>query len=734
MINPASVTTADQDEYHSLAALFIEYTSKNLFITGKAGTGKTTFLKRITEHCSKKHVVLAPTGVAAINAQGTTINAFFQIPPGFYVPPGKQITNRSGFYNMTDVIRNLNYSAVKKDLLRRLDTIIIDEVSMVRGDQLDLLDLILRHIKDDQTPFGGIQLVLIGDLFQLPPVVRNEDVLIYKQLYPSPFFFSAIIIGQHPFIQIEFNRVYRQSDDKFIEILNQIRSNTITNDSLTVLNKRYLIGSPRENAEDYIIITSHNAAAQTINTERLDALPEIEYTFEGEIKGEFKDNMLPIEKTLKLKKGAHVMFIKNDSGENRRYFNGKMGRISSISQGEIKVIFPDNVEIILEKVSWYALDYSASTDNDSIIPIQIGEFSQYPVKLAWAATIHKSQGLTFEKAIIDAANSFEAGQVYVALSRVRTLEGLILRSEITRESIQFNNEVLSFHAPLPKEELERLFAKGQIDFLLEKLFEEFLLKPVILILQDLFAKPETFKQKINTASLILFGNILDALISLNQIITRFTNEIKTAALANLGYTHIAARFASAKTYLTNKISQDCFVPLSEIEQVLSNHKIDQHTKAYWEKIKSALHQQNEGMNFAVNIVNQLSEGAALTVLFDQLKQSSSESHVAPVAKAKNKRSMSVNKSIQETIAFIQSGKKIDEISSIRNLGISTIENHILEALKLGLISAEKILEKSRLDAITAAVNTLGNNVYDIKEQLGDEYSFFEIRIGISEAN
>jgi ATP-dependent DNA helicase PIF1 len=408
---------------------FIEYSTQNIFLTGKAGTGKTTLLKKIQDNTSKKMVVLAPTGVAAMNAKGTTINSFFQLPPGSFFPGDISLENlQSGILSIQSMVSDLSYSKDKMDLFIILELLVIDEVSMVRCDLLDVIDAILKAVRRNNEPFGGVQLLLIGDLYQLPPVTKREEWAFLSRAYASPYFFESIVIRRNPALQIELTQVFRQTEPEFINILNDIRNNTISDQSLKLLNERYQPDFVATEGLNPIIITSHNAEANSINKQKLEELPGTEHIFEGETSGAFRDLGLQAEQTLKLKEGAQVMFIKNDVGENRKYYNGKIGTIKFIIGSDVYISFPGEEDMLLKKTSWQSFEYKADPE-EVIMQQQVGEFTQYPIKLAWAVTIHKSQGLTFDHAIIDAGKSFIAGQVYVALSRVRTLDGLILRSK-----------------------------------------------------------------------------------------------------------------------------------------------------------------------------------------------------------------------------------------------------------------------------------------------------------------
>ncbi|HWW41129.1 ATP-dependent DNA helicase, partial [Pedobacter sp.] len=454
-------TTGSTNDIFDKVLSFIDTTNQNIFLTGKAGTGKTTLLRKIKETSAKKIVIVAPTGVAAMNAKGVTINSFFQLPPGSFFPGDISLENlQAGILSISSMVSDLSYTREKTKLFNELELLVVDEVSMVRCDLLDVIDAILRTVRKNNLPFGGVQVLLIGDLYQLPPVTKREDWAFLNRAYASPYFFEALVIRRNPLLQIELTNVFRQTEPEFINILNDIRNNRINENDLSLLNQRYEPSFSASNELNPIIITSHNAEANTINKEKLDELQGPEYTFEGEISGEFRDLNLQAEQSLKLKEGAQIMFIKNDTGDNRKFYNGKIGKVKSIIDGEIIISFPQEEDLLLEKSSWQSFEYKTDTE-EAIVQQQVGEFSQYPIKLAWAVTIHKSQGLTFDSAIIDAGKSFVAGQVYVALSRVRTLQGLILKSKITTESLRSNPEVLNYMKPAKEEELSNILVTEQ---------------------------------------------------------------------------------------------------------------------------------------------------------------------------------------------------------------------------------------------------------------------------------
>lgn len=421
-----------------LAFNFLEYTGTSVFLTGKAGTGKTTFLCELRRRSPKRMIVLAPTGVAAINAGGVTIHSFFQLPFGPYIAGATEtVKSENRFTN--------KFSREKINIIRSMDLLVIDEISMVRADLLDAVSDVLCRYKDRTRPFGGVQLLMIGDLQQLAPVIKEEEWGLLKEHYDSPFFFSSHALQAVTYAGIELVHVYRQSDATFIGLLNRIRDHRVDAATLQLLNKRYIPGFNPDDAEGYIILTTHNYQAQQINQRKLEQLEERTYTYEAEVKDDFPEYSFPTEQHLVLKKGAQVMFIKNDSSPEKRYYNGKIGRITAISADNIMVRCGNEKEAIaVTPEEWTNTKYSIDAETREITETVTGSFRQYPLKAAWAITIHKSQGLTFEKAVVDAGAAFTHGQVYVALSRCKTLEGLVLRSPLRAEALISDRTVKQF--------------------------------------------------------------------------------------------------------------------------------------------------------------------------------------------------------------------------------------------------------------------------------------------------
>lgn len=421
-----------------LAFEFVQYTNRNIFLTGKAGTGKTTFLQSLKNRTFKRMIVVAPTGVAAINAGGVTIHSFFQLAFGPHLPEEVILNPESGK-------RDFRFNRDKIRIVRSLDLLVIDEISMVRADLLDAIDEVLRRYRDKDKPFGGLQLLMIGDLHQLAPVVKEEDSKLLSPYYDTFYFFGSRALQKTDYVSIELTQIFRQSDEHFIELLGNVREKKLDEAALKELNKRHKPEIFTTNTEGYITLTTHNYQSQSINEYRLNRLGSELYIFQAVIEGDFPEYGYPTDSELELKRGAQVMFIKNDSSGEKQYFNGKIGKIIDIDEDDIFIeCTGDDKPIKARKEEWKNIRYEIDPETNDIKETEIGSFTQYPLKLAWAITIHKSQGLTFEKAIIDANEAFAHGQVYVALSRCRTLEGLVLSSPLTRSCIKSDSEINEF--------------------------------------------------------------------------------------------------------------------------------------------------------------------------------------------------------------------------------------------------------------------------------------------------
>lgn len=462
------MTTNPQIE---LARRYVEQTGVSVFLTGKAGTGKTTFLHEVAAKCAKRHAVVAPTGVAAINAGGVTIHSFFQLPFAPYLPDVKELVTE---YQMPDKFKSLNKT--KLNVIRTLELLIIDEISMVRADLLDAIDMTLRRYRKSSRPFGGVQLLMIGDVHQLSPVVTETERPFMEKVYPTPYFFASKALQQVPYVTIELTTVYRQQNQAFVELLNHVRDNNIDTETLRALNAR--VGAPQK--KDAITLTTHNRQADAINRKHMLALNGEQHIFEAILKGNFPEKTLPCDRTLEIKVGERVMFVKNDSSGGHRYYNGKLATVTGFIRDEennkeyIEVVDDDGDTINVNRELWESLKYTLDAKTNEITQEVEGTFSQYPLQAAWAITIHKAQGLTFDRVIIDAADAFAFGQVYVALSRCRTLEGLTLSTPLTANVAFDDLSVSHFVSSQPTfEQTSEAASEYERQYRLEKLMELF---------------------------------------------------------------------------------------------------------------------------------------------------------------------------------------------------------------------------------------------------------------------
>ena len=570
-----------------LALDFIEKTDRNLFITGKAGTGKTTFLHQIKKKSLKRMVIVAPTGVAAINAKGVTIHSFFQMPFGPILP--NQIANTSNAQR--------KFSKTKIDIIKSLDLVIIDEISMVRADLLDGIDQVMRRYKNRNKVFGGAQILMIGDLQQLAPVVRPNEWSLLQSHYNTVYFFSSKAYQEANVVSIELKHIYRQKNEDFIKILNEIRTDTLSDMSAKILNKNYNPSFSPTKEEGYITLTTHNNRANLINESELNKLKIKSSFFNAEVSGKFNENAYPNAERLELKVGAQVMFIKNDSSTDKRYYNGKIGIITAISKESVTVKCANEIdEIVTEKETWSNINYSINEETKAIKEEMIGAFSQIPLRLAWAITIHKSQGLTFEKAIIDAEASFAHGQTYVALSRCTSLEGLVLKTPITSSAIINDSTVSVFNESVeenhPDEsvlnESEKHF---QLNLISEILDYQPLLYPITRLIDIFYNNRTSIK-----------GDVIDHLqtikddgiVALMKISNGFKNQLNTLSEDNVlpqNSSQIQERFIKAITYFLNTTKNSIQKPLDTITFSTDNKAVKKDFSKQFDSLQEKLEEK-----------------------------------------------------------------------------------------------------------------------------------------------
>lgn len=736
-----AMSGTDFNTMFRLAAGFVQHTSKHVFLTGKAGTGKTTFLKYLKENSFKHIVIVAPTGVAAINAGGVTLHSFFQLPIGTYLPTRQYVQADTGgeVTNEPTLFRNLRLNKAKRELLREIELLVIDEVSMVRADMLDAVDAILRHFRQAvHLPFGGVQVLYIGDLNQLPPVVSQREWQVLKDFYKSPFFFDSLAVQQAPPVYIELNKIYRQSDADFIRVLNNIRNNEASATDLALLNERYnprFVPNPGDN---FITLTSHNAKADAINQRELAKLQGKLYHFEGEVTGDFSDKSFPVDKTLALKTGAQIMFIKNDKGEHRKFFNGKIGTVSRIAGNQLYVTFPgEEGELEVEKETWYNIRYTYDRENDKIEEEELGSFKQYPVRLAWAITIHKSQGLTFEKAIIDAGEAFAAGQVYVALSRLTSTEGMVLYSKIPAHSIRTDERVKAFsQSGLLEHELQDLLQEEQKYFVTQTLLSTFQLAKQVDLLESHLESYAGRTIPDEAAAVAWAGGLVNKGKELQDVGARFIQQLESmlpTAEAD-HFQQLSERIQKAASYFVKAFDEGLLQPIRDHAQAW---RIKTRVKKYskdLEQLATAMERKKWAIEHAVHLAKGLTQGldaiALLQIVEEQRKRQAQSQADTAAMPAKEKPVKGETRAI--SLEMFRSGKDIATIAAERNLTVSTVEGHLATYIESGEISVNDIVPGHKIPVILSAIaqaepKTLGT----LKSRLGNDYSYGEIKAVMS---
>ncbi|WP_426475100.1 helix-turn-helix domain-containing protein [Chryseobacterium balustinum] len=690
----------------------IEYTSRSVFLTGKAGTGKTTFLNEFVKKTKKKHIVVAPTGIAAINAGGVTIHSMFGLPLRTFLPTTDRIDS-SLANNILDLQQHFKYRKDKLKLLREVEVLIIDEVSMLRADVLDMMDFSLRFIRRNNQRFGGVQMLFIGDLYQLPPVVRDEHVL--KMFYNSPFFFDSLAIKDIPLLTIELTKVYRQTDQGFLEILNAIRDGDVANIDFNHLNERYDPGF-EAGEEPYVYLCSHNKMADDINQEKLKDIKVSPKSYEAKLFGEFKENQFPNEQFLELKVGAQVMFIRNDITGEKKYFNGKLGEISSLDENEVKVILEGSErEITVKREVWEQKKYSLDTDKN-IKEEVLGSFEQFPIKLAWAVTIHKSQGLTFDKVIIDAGKSFTAGQVYVALSRCRTLEGIVLKSKITPEVIFKDNRILKFQGETQaNDNVESILNQEKYDYSIRKVLRtvdcQWFLKEVEQWNNLSIVTKSIDRTKSNQLYLQLKRDVLNLGKIFEKLERIIFQKVNLFIEKKEDWSEIESKSKGAVNFFFTEIRDKVFNPLKEFYAEIKGAK---GLKQYNEELKNWLEDIEEYLNSLKEI--HLLE----TKLLDE--------------KNDKEVSMKIAKVPSQVLTFqlFEQGKTISEIAMERGLVKETVIGHLAKFAEQGLLDIARVITSDKIKAFKEMFHRdPKENLTDWKAALPNDFEFNEIRILIN---
>jgi ATP-dependent DNA helicase PIF1 len=709
-----------------LAEQFALYTHKHCFITGKAGTGKTTLLKRIAERTQKNVVVVAPTGVAAINAGGVTIHSMFGLPLTCFVPGNdfadpNLATNRPRLRH-----EHMHYRKEKLRLFRELDSLVIDEVSMVRCDLLDAIDFVLRTVRRNDKPFGAVQVLLIGDMHQLPPVIKDPEWNILKAYYQSPYFFDSRVWPQLNAAKIELQTTYRQSDARFLALLSHIRHRRMDDGDYAQLRGRY---NPNFEAtgKGYVLLSTHNLKADAVNTSELEKIPGPMQSFEAKIEGDFPENLFPCDRMLHLKTGAQVMFIRNDT-EGGRYYNGKLAAVKRMDRESITVTFNDDgQDYDLHREIWENTDYSVDAESGTVVKKELGSFSQFPLRLAWAITIHKSQGLTFDKVIIDAGRSFAPGQVYVALSRCRSLGGIVLHSLIPPSALHSDERIGEFsaahHSPgglqdvLETEKI--LFANHS----LLRLFTFSGLSEHLQEWQELITKKEIPDKD---AAIALQERISAQAAELNATAARFRRQLErifAAIDSDPSQTAtLKERSAKAIRYFTDQIAAQLITPLrGHINGI-----------AYKKKVKRYVRHVQLIEETCWNKIERLYDGRFLDEKLYDGEVTHTRDSLQQVVSSATSGKKEKGGTFKDTLNLHRKGKTAEEIAEIRGLTVGTIKNHYARWIASGEINIYEVLPAEMIDLVVDFVEQgKGQTVGVIRSELGDQYDYNDIRMILS---
>ncbi len=711
-----------------LASEYINSTDRHLFLTGKAGTGKTTFLAEIRNHTYKNAVVAAPTGIAAINAGGVTLHSLFHLPFGSFVPANG--LQDAGINTPQSVLAKLKMNSSKRKLLRELELLIIDEVSMLRADLLDCIDVVLRSVRRKRTqPFGGVQLLLIGDLHQLPPVVKHYEWQHLSAYYASMFFFDAVALKQSPPVYIELEKIYRQSDQKFIDVLNRVRNSRLTATDADMFNSFCKPDFEPEDDEGFIHVTTHNRKADIVNNDKLAKLTTKLHSFDARIQGDFNENMYPALEKLELKEGAQVMFIKNDSGEEKLFYNGKIGKVLTIGKEELIIDCGKGELIELAPAIWENIRYTLDKDTGEIDEKLIGSFSQFPLRLAWAITVHKSQGLTFDKAILDLSDVFAPGQMYVALSRLRSLDGLVLSSPINQSIFKQDNAIADFGKQKTSfEELKLSISEESKQFLIGYITKAFNFDNLVQELawhKSSFTKGENRSAKQQYLQWTL--ELIEKAKPLKEVGEKFNRQVVHIIKEEGNYLiTLNERLQKAIGYfkpIIDKLSKS----VNEHLEILSERK---RIKGYITEVKelaSLFNQKNIALQKVQLLVAEMADGKALTK--DKLQGLYGS---APKTKLLSKKKK--DKTPTKEISYIKykEGKTVEEIAKERGFVVGTIIGHLCEYIGTGELDAADFIDSYKLNAIVdVAAKLESRQSGEIKHELGDEYSYTDIKIALA---
>jgi hypothetical protein len=710
-----------------LAAKYVNTTDRHIFLTGKAGTGKTTFLKYIVEHTYKNTVIAAPTGIAAINAGGVTLHSFLQLPFGTFIPDNIPLSSSENRINTPQTLfQNSKFNANKRKLIQELELLIIDEVSMLRADLLDCIDHTLRYLRKKQQPFGGLQILFIGDLMQLPPVVREDEMNLLKGFYKSPYFFEARALQDHPPILVELQKIFRQTDQHFIDLLNRLRHNEQDQDDINFLNRYYNPDFDQAQETGYIHLTTHNYRADKLNQSKLQSLESDLQTFNAHIEGDFPESMYPTTEVLHLKQGAQVMFIKNDPSGEGQYFNGKIGLISSLSEEEIWVQFENGDEVLVTSHEWENKRYILDQVNNEVEEKFLGRFEQFPIKLAWAVTVHKSQGLTFEKAILDLSGTFAPGQLYVALSRLTSLKGLVFSSPLPENPPAIDASLKSFASSFKnEEELLKNLAEDRKHFIHNFSKDAFDFSNLI---KQLGYHERSFNKDENR--------------SLKQQHLQWTKELMNETYPLLrtgeGFVGQVRQILGQEDYMSflSERMEKANGYFSTILNSLIN-RVNTHRKSLKKeaKVKVYLKELEDLEDLYIKQLRQITKLALLVknaldnriLSKEDLRNAQLPKSTGTPPKTK-KEQKDKTPTAQVSYDLFRAGKTMTEIAEERGYVIGTIEGHLALYVEKGEIDVKELVKPDRLKKILAVAKQDLEGSAAIKAELPSDYGYGEIKL------
>lgn len=736
------------DKAAVLASQYVNSTNCHIFLTGRAGTGKTTFLQDIRQRTHKNAIVAAPTGIAAINAEGVTLHSLFQLPFGAFIPTERPDgPGEPGFELNTpqSLRRNIKMNATKRNMLRKLELLIIDEVSMLRADLLDAIDSALRWIRRrPDAAFGGVQILFIGDLYQLPPVVKNTEWAVLKNYYATLFFFGAAALAQWQPVYLEMQHIYRQSDEKFISLLNSLRDGRATQQEIACLNRHCQPDFQAAPGDGYVYLTTHNRKADRINAAELAKLPGKPVKFSARVEGTFDDRTYPVDPVLELKKNAQVMFIKNDPSGEQRFFNGKIGKVEELSTEGVRVGFDDaSPSVWVESYTWHNKRYTLNKETNEIEEKVIGTFAHFPLKLAWAITIHKSQGLTFDKAIIDVSQAFAAGQVYVALSRLTTLAGLVLTAPFHFREFPREPALDAFVARQTEAgHLDASLQEHAIAYLGQVVREAFDFSGVE---RELYFHLRTYNKAATHSKkqkqLQWAQSLQSELKPVKTVGDKFLNQLErilpSAMADNLA--HLEARVDAAKGYfepLLTAMAERIEEKRAELKKEKSGVK--QYLREL-EDIQRLFHDQRQKIYKAQSLITATKSGEELTRARlgkpDRPQQPGPATATATADKTgspKNQKpkNQKPEKKNSKTISLelFNQGLSVKDIAAERSLAVTTIEGHLAHWIREGELEVGQLVSREALDEITAAFQQLDTRyLKPAHEALSGKYDYGTLR-------